>query len=213
MRGPGRIAEVSAGSPAPVETKTGATPPEFLPLKTPEPSNTGGSSTPKPEATISAIPLPDYERLLQRNLLMPVPGVDIKDVQNTFAELRGGTRPHEATDILAPRGTPVLAVDSGAVKKLFNSVRGGLSVYQFDAEGNYCYYYAHLDRYAEDLKEGMFLNRGDRIGYVGTTGNAPKNTPHLHFAIFKLGPEKLWWEGTPLNPYPIFVALSENPKK
>ena len=136
---------------------------------------------------------------------LPIAGLRAKDIQDTFAQLRGGTRPHEATDILAPRGTPVLAVDDGTIKKLFTSKPGGLTVYQFDPSGVYCYYYAHLDRYGKNLKEGMMVNRGDVIGYVGTTGNADPNTPHLHFAIFKLGALKRWWEGTAINPYPFLI--------
>jgi murein DD-endopeptidase MepM/ murein hydrolase activator NlpD len=136
---------------------------------------------------------------------LPIVGLQAKDIQDTFSQLRDGTRQHEATDILAPRGTPVLAVDAGTIKKLFNSKPGGLTVYQFDPAAVYCYYYAHLDRYRENLKEGMTVNRGDLIGYVGTTGNAPANTPHLHFAIFKVGPEKRWWEGRAINPYPFLI--------
>lgn len=136
---------------------------------------------------------------------LPIAGLRAKDIEDTFSQLRGGTRAHEATDILAPRGTPVLAVDAGTIKKLFTSKPGGLTVYQFDPAAVYCYYYAHLDRYAVNLKEGMAVKRGDVVGYVGTTGNAPPNTPHLHFAIFKLGPEKRWWEGAPVNPYPFLM--------
>lgn len=136
---------------------------------------------------------------------LPIAGLQAKDIQDTYSQRRDGIRQHEATDILAPRGTPVLAVDGGTIKKLFTSKPGGLTVYQFDPASVYCYYYAHLDRYAENLKEGMALNRGDLIGYVGTTGNAPANTPHLHFAIFKIGPQKRWWEGTPVNPYPFLM--------
>ena len=140
-----------------------------------------------------------------RNIIIPVPGVTAKDIRDTFDEARGPERKHEATDILAPRGTPVLAVDDGEIKKLFSSKPGGLTVYHFDSTGQYCYYYAHLDRYADGLREDMTVRRGDIIGYVGTTGNAPPDTPHLHFGIFKLGPEKRWWEGTPINPYPILI--------
>lgn len=164
--------------------------------------------TPSPEevgATLGS-PISDYDRLIRRNLAMPVEGMDLKHIQDSFDETRGGTRRHEATDILAPQGTPVVAVDEGNVKKLFTSKQGGLTVYQFDNEEIYCYYYAHLDRYAEGLKEGMLLRRGDRVGYVGVTGNAPINTPHLHFAIFRLGPEKRWWEGTPINPFPVLMG-------
>jgi peptidoglycan LD-endopeptidase LytH len=90
--------------------------------------------------------------------------------------------------------------------KLFNSVPGGLAVYQFDRDEQFAFYYAHLDRYAEGLKEGATLKRGDVLGYVGTTGNAPPNAPHLHFTIFKLGPDKRWWKGTPINPYPYLAS-------
>jgi murein DD-endopeptidase MepM/ murein hydrolase activator NlpD len=89
------------------------------------------------------------------------------------------------------------------VEKLFTSKRGGLTIYLFDPAGVYCYYYAHLDHYA-DIGEGQHVRRGQVIGYVGTTGNAPPNTPHLHFAVFKLGPEKRWWQGTPLDPFLIW---------
>jgi peptidoglycan LD-endopeptidase LytH len=163
----------------------------------------GGPLPPVSAAAKSAAPAPVVES--GPRIGLPIAGLRAKDIQDTFSQLRSGTRPHEATDILAPRGTPVLAVDAGTIKKLFTSKPGGLTVYQFDSLGVYCYYYAHLDRYAADLKEGMTVSRGDVIGYVGTTGNAPVNTPHLHFAIFKLGVLKRWWEGTPINPYPSLM--------
>lgn len=105
---------------------------------------------------------------------------------------------------MASTGTPVVAVDDGVIVKLFDSVPGGLTVYQFDAAGELAYYYAHLDRYAANLKEGQEVARGQLIGYVGATGNADPVAPHLHFAVFLLGPEKQWWKGTPINPYPLF---------
>ena len=92
--------------------------------------------------------------------------------------------------------------------KLFTSKAGGLTVYQVDPSQNYAYYYAHLDRYADGLTEGKVLKKGDVLGYVGTTGNADPNTPHLHFAIFELGPEKHWWQGTPINPYPLLTTTA-----
>ena len=139
---------------------------------------------------------------------LPIRGLRAADVIDTFDQARsGGERRHEAVDIMAPRGTPVLAVTTGVVKKLFNSKPGGLTVYQFGMDETYCYYYAHLDRYAEGLTEGMTLRRGDLVGYVGSTGNANPDAPHLHFAVFRLGPEKKWWEGTPINPYPILQGL------
>ena len=142
-------------------------------------------------------------------LLLPVLGARVAQLKDDFDETRGGTRRHEAIDILAPRGTAVLATVDGTVAKLFTSVPGGLTIYEFDRAGTYCYYYAHLDRYAPGLAEGAFVHRGDRIGDVGTTGNAPKNTPHLHFAIFRLGPEKHWWQGEPVNPYPLLLRAEE----
>jgi len=142
-------------------------------------------------------------------LLLPVAGAHVRELKDDFDETRGGTRRHEAIDILAPRGTPVMAAVDGTVAKLFTSQQGGLTVYEFDAAGEYCYYYAHLDRYAPGLAEGMAVRRGDPIGEVGTTGNAPKNTPHLHFAMFRLGADKKWWEGEAVNPFPMLQKAEE----
>jgi peptidoglycan LD-endopeptidase LytH len=139
----------------------------------------------------------------ERTLVVPVAGVDASSLRDDFDEARGSRR-HEAIDILAPRGTPVLAVDDGTVRKLFKSVPGGLTIYQFDKAETYCFYYAHLDGYAPGLHEGQPLRQGDVIGYVGATGNAP--VPHLHFTIFELGPGKRWWEGRPVNPFPLWVS-------
>jgi len=136
-----------------------------------------------------AVSQSDYESLEKGDLPVPVPGAERQTLVDSFNDMRGSGR-HEALDIPAERGTPVIAVDDGEAKKLFFSVRGGLTVYQFDPGETYCYYYAHLDRYAEGLQEGQFLKRGSRIGYVGATGDASPDSPHLHFAIFKLGPEK-----------------------
>jgi murein DD-endopeptidase MepM/ murein hydrolase activator NlpD len=146
----------------------------------------------------------DVAELRRRALPIPVPGVAASSLVSTFHQSRGGAREHEALDIIAPRGTPAVAVEESRVEKLFTSERGGLTAYLFDPTRTYCYYYAHLDRYAGDLKEGDIVPRGHIIGYVGTTGNAPPETPHLHFAVFKLGPEKRWWEGTPIDPYAIW---------
>ena len=135
-------------------------------------------------------------------LLIPVQGVEAKDLRDTFTDRRGGdTRGHEAIDIPAPTGTPVFAVDDGRIVKLFLSKPGGITIYQFDPSRNFTYYYAHLDRYASGLAEGQQVRRGAVIGYVGATGNAASDAPHLHFAVFRLGPEKQWWKGEPINPY------------
>jgi murein DD-endopeptidase MepM/ murein hydrolase activator NlpD len=142
---------------------------------------------------------------MQRRLIVPVQGVHAEDLRDNFNEMRGGHR-HEALDIMAPRGTPVLAADDGSVVKLFLSKPGGLTVYQFDGSQTYCYYYAHLDSYAPRLQEGTLLRKGDVLGYVGSTGNASPDAPHLHFTIFKLGPERRWWEGTPIDPYEFLTG-------
>jgi murein DD-endopeptidase MepM/ murein hydrolase activator NlpD len=143
--------------------------------------------------------------LSSRRLLVPVKDFDPHRLVDNFSEARGA-HPHEALDIMAPRGTPVVAVDDGRVAKLFRSKPGGITLYQFDPDERYAYYYAHLDRYAPGIAEGMQLKRGNVIGYVGSTGNAAPNAPHLHFAIFRLGPERRWWKGEAVNPYPFFAA-------
>jgi len=149
----------------------------------------------------------DNELLARRELTLPIRGLVARDIRDTFAQGRAGGQLHEATDILAPRGTPVVAVEDGVIQKLFLSKPGGITIYEFDRVGVFCYYYAHLERYAPGLTEGMPVKRGDTIGYVGTTGNAPPETPHLHFAILRLGPEKHWWQGTAMDPYPVLMKL------
>jgi murein DD-endopeptidase MepM/ murein hydrolase activator NlpD len=153
-------------------------------------------------ATIGPDPVAELRR---RGLKLPVDDADVEAMEGHFAQRRGsGSRAHEAVDILAPRNTPVRAVESGTVAKLFFSKAGGITLYQFDPSEQYCYYYAHLQSYVPGVREGMHVSAGDVIGYVGTTGNAPAGTPHLHFAIYELnGPER-WWEGRPLDPYLVY---------
>lgn len=139
-------------------------------------------------------------------LTIPVAGVPKSALADTFTDARGADRVHDAIDIMAPRGTPVVAAADGRIEKLFDSERGGLTIYQFEPSGRYAYYYAHLDRYAPTLAEGDSVRRGEVIGYVGSTGNASPDAPHLHFAVFALGPERNWWQGTALNPYPLLAG-------
>ncbi|MBW8368239.1 MAG: M23 family metallopeptidase [Arenimonas sp.] len=155
------------------------------------------AQAPVPDAPAAAVPLPAL------SLIIPVDGITPAQLSDTFTDARSEGRVHDAIDILAPNGTPVLAVADGTVEKLFDSVRGGLTVYQFEPSGRYCYYYAHLDRYAEGLAEKKTIKRGEVIGYVGSTGNASPEAPHLHFEIHVLGPEKQWWKGESINPYPV----------
>ncbi len=142
-------------------------------------------------------------RLEDRDLVVPVQGIKPDQLVRTFTDARGSSRKHEAIDILAPIGTPVVAIESGKIARLFNSKAGGITIYQFDPTERFCYYYAHLDRYADGLRENDTVKRGQVIGYVGVSGNAPKDTPHLHFAVFRLTEAKRWWEGTPVDPYDI----------
>ena len=141
--------------------------------------------------------------VLRRELVVPVADVAASALHDTYTELRGGTRPHEALDILAPRGTSVLSAANGRVLKLFTSVPGGLMVYATDSTERFILMYGHLDAYAPGLADGQLLRQGQPLGIVGTTGNAPANTPHLHFAIARAVDLKQWWKGSPVNPYPL----------
>jgi len=153
--------------------------------------------------TIGADPIAVLRR---HDLRLPLEDdVDVDDWKGHFAQRRGGgARGHEAVDILAPRHTPVVAVEDGTIARLFNSKAGGITIYQFDPTEQFCYYYAHLQRYVPGLHDGQRISKGEVIGYVGTTGNASPNTPHLHFAIFQLTDAKRWWEGRPIDPYLVF---------
>jgi peptidoglycan LD-endopeptidase LytH len=140
-------------------------------------------------------------------IIIPVAGLRAADLHDTFSQSRaGGRRRHNALDILAPRGTPVIAAVDGTIRKLDTSGAGGITIYQFNRDETRVYYYAHLDRYAGVVAEGLYVPQGTVIGYVGTTGNAPPGTPHLHFAVEDLPPSKEWWKGTPVNPYPLLTA-------
>lgn len=164
-----------------------------------------------PDATLADAPVPlsdppdlddAIEDLRKRRLDVPI-AIERSALHSSFAETRGGSRQHEAMDLLAPRHTPVVAVEAGIIARLFNSKAGGITVYQFDPTTSYAYYYAHLQRYADGLEEGATVSRGQVLGYVGTSGNAPQNTPHLHFAIFVLDKDKRWWQGTPIDPFDV----------
>ena len=157
---------------------------------------------------VSAVTMPligadPLAELRSRHLELPIRGAIRGELRDSFDETRGSTRSHEAIDIMAPRTTPVLAVEDGTIARLFESQAGGTTVYQFDPSIRYVYYYAHLERYAEGLREGQRVQRGQVLGYVGTSGNAPKETPHVHFAIFRLTDKKQWWDGSPIDPYSV----------
>lgn len=137
-------------------------------------------------------------------LIVPVAGVASQGLADTWGAARSEGRSHEGIDIMAPAGTPVRAAADGRIVKFFDSVRGGVTIYQFDTSERFVYYYAHLSRRANGLSEGDVVRQGDVIAYVGMTGNAP--VPHLHFEIQRLTPERHWWETESMNPYPLLVA-------
>lgn len=198
-RGAGAAGQVARGASAPAVDASAATTPVTRATAPPAPAS---HPAPPPPAATAAI------GTSRTGLLVPVQGVSASQLQDTFADARGDERQHEALDIMAPAGTPVLAVADGHVEKLFDSERGGLTVYQFEPSGRWCYYYAHLQSYAPGLAEGAQVRRGDVIGYVGSSGNADPAAPHLHFAVFALTPERQWWTGTPVNPYPRFAGAA-----
>jgi peptidoglycan LD-endopeptidase LytH len=139
-------------------------------------------------------------------LPVPVLGVRPGELRDTYTQARGRGRSHDAIDIHAPRGTPVIAVADGRIIKLHQGDRGGLAVYLLDDDGRTRYYYAHLDAYAPELREGQRVERGAVIGFVGDTGNATPGDYHLHFSIAILSSPSRWWEGRNVNPYPLLRA-------
>jgi murein DD-endopeptidase MepM/ murein hydrolase activator NlpD len=146
------------------------------------------------------------QSLMRRRLLIPVEGVSRSQLRDNFLETRGGTRRHEALDIMAPRGTPVLATDDGRIAKLSRHPLGGITIYEDDPQTKYAYYYAHLDHYAQGLHVDQAVRRGEVIGYVGSTGNASRSAPHLHFTILDLDANGHWWtKGSAVDPYPFLV--------
>ncbi|HUP64668.1 MAG TPA: M23 family metallopeptidase [Thermoanaerobaculia bacterium] len=176
-------------------------------------ANVAEAAPREPVAVVASItppaPNPDSPVIPPRSLagneiLIPVVGVEKSDLRDTWGASRGSRR-HTAIDIIAPRGTPVVAVVDGTVLKFFTSKAGGLTMYLAEPAGDVLYYYAHLDRYAPGLAEGDVVSRGTILGYVGSTGNAPPNAPHLHFGYERLPAGGEWWKGKPENPYPILM--------
>ena len=169
-------------------------------------ATSGASRVPVPtRGPLSSSETVNY--ILGRGLLVPVAGVAVSQLSDTFDEGRDGGRVHRALDILAPRGTAVLAADDGRVLRVRPNALGGNTVYATDPEGRVVYYYAHLDAYRPGLAEGATIARGDVLGTVGTTGNAPKDTPHLHFQVMSMPSDGKYWDGDAINPYPLFLLL------
>jgi murein DD-endopeptidase MepM/ murein hydrolase activator NlpD len=147
----------------------------------------------------------DYKYLRERRLLIPVANARLDRIPDSFEDARDGQRRHHAVDIMAPRGTAVLSADAGHVLKLRKGGAGGITIYAVDPKSRFVYYYAHLDHYRKGITEGEAIERGDTIGFVGTSGNAPPDTPHLHFQVMRMPEDGKWWAGVPINPRPLFV--------
>jgi murein DD-endopeptidase MepM/ murein hydrolase activator NlpD len=171
------------------------------------------TTAPRPAPTVDSTEVPVISTtarlspeaaLAAKGLIIPVEGVDPSRVRDSYTASRGG-RTHDAVDIMAPRGTPVIAADSGTIFKLRQNQAGGITIYQLDPEERFVYYYAHLDRYEPGLVEGMTIRQGDVLGFVGTTGNAPKDTPHLHFQVMLYRGRGQYWGGEPINPHPFLT--------
>lgn len=143
-------------------------------------------------------------------LMIPVAGIRREQLQDTFNESRSEGRVHNAIDIIAPLGTPVVAVADGEIAKFFDSERGGTTIYQYSSDRRYVYYYAHLQKRADNLKEKDFVKRGTVIGYVGDTGNSGAGNYHLHFTITALADGQRYWEGSDVNPYPLLKDAIES---
>ena len=139
-------------------------------------------------------------------LVVPVENVRREDLIDTFTQARAQNRPHDAIDMMAPRGTPVVAAAAGTVERLFLSKPGGKTIYIRSPDRLRIYYYAHLDSYRADLSEHQLVAPGDLLGTVGSTGNADPSAPHLHFAVHKVRADEKWYQGQPVNPYPLLTG-------
>lgn len=179
------------------ETEVRSNSPVSPDLATPSPGGITPAQNSIPGPTIQA------PTATPANLIIPVEGVRAEQLRDTFSESRSEGRVHDAIDIIAPRGTPVLAAADGTILRLFHSDRGGTTIYQLSTDKRFVYYYAHLDHYAEGVEAGHFAKQGETIAYVGDTGNAKAGNYHLHFSISVISDPKRYWEGTNINPYPL----------
>jgi murein DD-endopeptidase MepM/ murein hydrolase activator NlpD len=197
--------------PDPVAAADPSPAPSAKPVASSRPGRTS-APTEFPDATVAIVGsnVSDVAYLLSRRLLVPVAGVDMSRVEDSFYEPRDGGRTHRAIDILAPRGTPILAADDGKIIRMTTSELGGISMYTVDPDARLVYYYAHMDRYNDAMSPGREIARGDTLGYVGTTGNAPKNTPHLHFQVMRWPADNRYWDGEAIDPFEALGGVSRD---
>lgn len=177
----------------------------FLPASQPTVARTGPVVTVKPQNAPPVV-VSEQVQVEPSGLAIPVVGVKPNQLTDTFDAARAEGRRHDAIDIMSAEGTPVIAAADGTIEKLFNSVRGGITIYERSPDQKWEYYYAHLSAYASGLHEGQQVKRGEVIGRVGHTGDANPAGPHLHFAINTMGANDRWWNGTPINPYPLLAG-------
>ncbi len=164
-----------------------------------------GVPAPAPAAGATSMSPTDLEA---RRLLVPVAGVAPSKLEDTFGDGRdGGERAHHAIDILAPRGTPILSADDGRILRMTSNTLGGITMYTADTDNRFVYYYAHMDHYNDAMSPGRSIVKGDTLGFVGTTGNAPKDTPHLHFQVMRWPADGKYWNGEPIDPYEALGGL------
>ncbi len=194
----------SVATPSPVATAS----PSVSPSSSPVIESPTVPPIRQPVPLPSPAPSPPAPLTKPASPIIPVAGVRREQLRDTFDEARSEGRVHEAIDIMAARGTPVLAAADGTVVKLFNSEKGGITIYQLSTDQKVVYYYAHLDSYADGLTEGKRVRQGEVIGAVGDTGNAGPGNYHLHFAIWLISDPKHYWTGVNLNPYPLLRGAS-----
>lgn len=165
----------------------------------------GGGPAPGGSPRVAA----DREYLRDRRLMVPVDGVRPRDLVDTYNAARSGGRRHHALDVMARRGTPVLSADDGVVRRISTNALGGRTVYVVDHQQRFVHYYAHLDRYARGLREGQRVRKGEQLGTVGSTGNADRDAPHLHYQLLRYANARMWWAGDPVNPVPYLVLRGD----
>jgi peptidoglycan LD-endopeptidase LytH len=193
----------NASTPAPAATATPTTEASPSPTAAASPSANGATQTsPTPAASAQDAPASGSSGA---NLVIPVAGIRPEQLQDTYTQSRSEGRTHNAIDIMAARNTPVVAATDGTVIKLFQSERGGITLYQLGTDNRTVYYYAHLERYADGIAENRFARRGELLGYVGDSGNAGKDNCHLHFSIWLVTDPKRFWDGENINPYPLLT--------
>jgi peptidoglycan LD-endopeptidase LytH len=177
----------------------------FVPQPRPAVARSGPVVTVQPENAPPVV-VAQQVQVAPSGLALPVVGVKPEQLVDTFETARAAGRRHDAIDIMAAEGTPVIAAADGTIEKLFNSVRGGMTIYERSPDQKWVYYYAHLSAYAPGLAEGQQVKRGQVIARVGHTGDASAAGPHLHFAINTMAPGDHWWNGTAINPYPLLAG-------